>query len=237
MNLEGINLNGYLGALTIGNITNGADITTLATTNPKQKTRITAGAIGAGTAIDIGAIVSSLTALSFGAGSFTAPSVGTIFIRGGMAADVTITGIGVDPNKNALTLLRVTGAVTGSDIFVIGNVGTVVVGAFRDSRLFAGYTGADDGSGNFNLPATVATFKQTGKIDGFQDSWVIATNFKTATIAGLDASNAGKKFGFYAKTSLGTKLGSIKVVGPTTFKYDPALPTPQGVDDFEVSIV
>ena len=55
LNLEGINLNGYLGTLTIGNISNGADIKTLATTNPKQKTRITTGAIGDGTAIDIGA--------------------------------------------------------------------------------------------------------------------------------------------------------------------------------------
>ena len=62
---------------------------------------------------------------------------------------------------------------------------------------------------------------------------VIASKFKTVTIASLDSTNASNKFGFYADTS----LGSIKVLGPTKFKYNPALPTPQGIDDFEIKIV
>jgi Calx-beta domain/FG-GAP-like repeat/Bacterial Ig-like domain len=233
LNLEGIDLNGYLGSLVIGNISNGADIATLATSNPKQKTSINALAIGDGTVIDVGANVSSLTATSFGAGSFKAPSVGTMTIKGAMSADVNITGVGVDPTKKALTKLKVTGAVTGSDIFVTGNVGTVSVGAFRDSRLFAGYTGADDGTGTFNFAATVTTFKVTGNFDGFQNSRVIATNFKTVTIKNLDSTNSASKFGFYAHASLGV----INVVGPTKFKYNAALPTPQGIGDFEVKLV
>jgi hypothetical protein len=154
-------------------------------------------------------------------------------IKGDMAANVNITGVGVDPTKKALTTLRVKGAVTGSDIFVTGNVGSVVVGAFRNSRLFAGYTGADDGSGTFNFPATVTTFRSTGKVDGFQNSRVIATNFKSVTITNLHASNSAKPFGFYADTS----LGAITVLGPTKFKYDSSILAPQGVGDFEVAIV
>ena len=233
LNLEGITLNGYLGSLTIGNISNGADITTLATANPKQKTRINALAIGDGTTIDIQAHVSSLTATSFGAGLFKAPSVGTINIKGGMSADVNISGAGVPSTKKALTSLRVKGAVTGSDIFVTGNVGSVVVGAFRDSRLFAGYTGADDGSGTFNFPATVNTFRTTSKTDVFENSRVIANKFKTVTITNLDSTNSSNKFGFYADTS----LGAITVTGPTKFKYIAELQAPQGVGDFEVRIV
>ncbi len=204
---DGINLNGYLGALVIGNITNGADITTLATTNPKQKTRINALAIGDDSAIQVGASVSSLVATSFGASSFNAPSVG---------------------------LFRVTGAVTGADIEVDGNVGAVVVGAFRTSRLFAGYTGPDipDPAG-FNFAATVTTFRCTAKIDGFANSRVIASNFKTVTIANLNPDNPASKFGFYANES----LGAITVKGPTKFKYNAALPTPQGIGDFKVEIV
>ena len=231
LNLEGINLTGYLGALTIGNIVNGADITTLSTTNPKQKTRISALAILDGTTIDVGARVSSLTATSFGAGSFKAPAAGTINIKGAMAADVNITGVGVSTSERALAVLRVKGAVTGSDIIVNGNVGSVVVGAFRDSRLFAGYTGADDGSGTFNLPATVTSFRSTGKIDGFQNSRVIATFIKSATITNLDSTNSAN-FGFYAGS-----VGALSVIGPTKFKFDPTLSARQGVDDFEVMIV
>jgi probable HAF family extracellular repeat protein len=233
LNLEGINLNGYLGSLTIGSISNSANITTLATTNPKQKTKINALAIGDSTDIDVGAVVSSFTATSFGNGSFKAPSVGTLAIKGNMAADVTISGVGVDPTKKALSTMKVTGAVTSSDIFVTGNIGNVTVGAFRDSRLFAGYTGADDGTGSFSMQATVTKFNSTGPTDGFQNSRVIATNFKSVTIKSLDSTNSANKFGFYADTS----LGAINVIGPTKFKYNSKLPTPQGIGDFELKLV
>lgn len=234
LTLDGINLNGYLGSLTIGNILNGADITTLATTNPKQKTRITTGAIGDGTAINIGAAVSSFTATSFGAGSLTAPSVGTMVIRGAMAADLNISGIGVDPTKKALGTLRVKGAVTGSDIMVNGNVGTVAVGSFRGSRLFAGYTGPDipDPAG-FNLAATVTAFRAKDMISAFQNSRVVATTFKSVALTSLDPINPGNPFGFYAHSS----LGAITVKGPTKWAYNAALSTPQGFNDFEVKIV
>jgi hypothetical protein len=202
------------------------------TLNPLLKTRINALRIGDGTAIDVGAPVSSLVATAFGAGSVTAPSVGTMVIKGDMAADVTVTG--ADPTKKALGALRVKGAVTGSDIRVAGNVGAVVVGAFRDSRLFAGYAGPDDGRGAFNLPATVGTFRATGKFDDFQNSRVIATAFKAVGIASFyNSPDATTEFGFYADAS----LGAVTVTGPVKWKYNAALPTPQALGHFEVRIV
>jgi hypothetical protein len=229
----GIHLAGYLGSLVIGNISNEADVVTGAAANPAQKTRIDARAVGDGTTIDVGAPVSRLDATSFGAGSVRAPSIGALVIRGGLSADVAVTGAGVDPAGKALGRLTVTGAVTGSDIFVAGNVGPVAVGAFRDSRLFAGYAGPDDGTGTFTIPATVTAFRAKDLVDAFRNSRVIATNFKTVTIAGLVSTNPTSKFGFYADAS----LGAITVLGPTRFEYDPNLPTPQGVDDFEVKLV
>ena len=233
LNMEGINLTGYLGALTIGNVVDGADITTLATTNPKQKTRINALAIGDGTAIDVGANVSSLTATSFGAGSFKAPSVGTITIKGNMAADVNITGVGVDPTKKALGAMRVKGVVAGSDITVNGNVGSVVVGAFRNSRLFAGYTGPDDGTGSFNTPATVTSFKATGKFDGFENSVVIATAVNTAFLRSVDSTNGGVPLGFIVKNA----LGHLTIGSPPMFTYRPADGALKVLDDFVVEVV
>lgn len=232
LNLEGVNLSGYLKKLMIGNIVNGADITTLATSNPLQATKISALRILDGTVIDIGARLSNLTATSFGAGLIKAPSVGTITINGAMAADVHISGVGVSQSEQALTALIVNGTVTGSDIMVTGNVGTVAVLAFRDSRLFAGYTGGDDGTGTFNRPATVSMFKSTGTANGFQNSRVIAARFQAVTITNLDSTNPAN-FGFYADTS----VAALKVVGPTPFTYDPTFSGWQGVDDFEVLVV
>jgi hypothetical protein len=190
--------------------------------------------IGDDTAIDVGSPVGSLTAASFGAGSVRAPSIGSMSIRGDMAADVTVTGVGVNSSKNAINVMRVRGVVTSSDIRVAGNIGSVVVGAFRDSRLFAGYDGPDipDPAG-FAFPATVGVFRTTGRFDGFQDSRVVATAFGTVTINNLDSTNPAGKFGFYADVT----LGAISVAGSTRFRYDAAQPTPQGVDDFEVMIV
>ena len=161
-----------------------------------------------------------------------APSVGRILVRRDMASDITISGAGVDPTLKSLGRLRVVGVVSGSDIMVNGNVGAVVVGAFRDSRLLAGYTGPDDGTGTFNFPATVTTFRSLGQLDGFQNSRVIATSFMFVTITNLDITNP-TPFGFYADTS----LGSITVIGPIPFKYDRTILAPQGIGDFEVMIV
>ena len=234
LNLEGINLNGYLGSLVIGNVVNGADITTGANPDPLRKTRLNALVIGDGTDINVGAHVSSLTAASFGVGSFRAPSAGAIIVRGTLAADVTLSGFGVDPNRYTLGALRVRGTVTGSDIRVNGHVRAVTVGAFRDSRLFAGYNGPDVPTpGGFTSPALVGSFRTTSTFDAFQDSYVIATAFRSVSLSSLDSTNDGTKFGFYADTS----LGSVKVRGLLPFSYNATLPTPQGTGDFEVRIV
>lgn len=228
LNLEGVYLNGYLGSLAVGNLVNGADVTTLATTNPKQKTKIIVGSIGDGSTIDITAHVSSLTALSFGEALFRAPSAGVINIKGNMSGDVNITGLGVDPLKRALGTMKVKGIAENANILVSGHVGNVIVGAFRDSRLFAGYTGADDGSGTFTSPAIINMFKATSRDDGFQSSYVVATRVNSALLMSLD-SVAAEKFGFYVQAS----IGNVTVVQPFRFKYGVG----QGLDNFEVQVV
>jgi hypothetical protein len=234
LNLEGVNLTGYLGSLTIGNITLGADVVATATSNPNQKTRITAKVIENGTTIDVGAKLNSLTATSFGSGLIKAPSVGTINIKSDMAADLDISGVGVLPTQKALTLLKVKGAVTGSDMMVKGNVGSVLVGAFRDSHLYVGYTGPEvPEQTGYTTAAALGTFKASSVLDGFQNSYVFATSFKTVTLRSVDADNADDEFGFYADTS----VGNFNVIGPTKFKFNPTLPPLQGIGDFEVMIV
>ena len=231
---EGINLNGYLGSLVIGNVSHGADIVTGPAADSLRKTRISALAIGDGTAIDVGAHVSRLTAASFGTGAVRAPSIGALTIRGNMAADVTVTGAGVDSGRKALAALRVNGTMTGSDISVSGHVGTVVVGSFRNSRLFAGYAGPDipDPAG-FYMPATVGVFRTTARFDGFQNSHLVATAFRTVVLNGLDAANDGTGFGVYADASLGV----VSVLSPTRLRYDSVAPEPEGIGDFEVMLV
>ncbi|HEX3149809.1 MAG TPA: Ig-like domain-containing protein [Gemmataceae bacterium] len=254
LNGVGIDLTSFLGSLAIGAVKNAADIT-LAGVPPTSSlsTKLTVGVVEDGTDILItGAPLGSLTATRIGAGTIAAPSVGAITVKGkaktktaaAIAGDfksnLTIAGTGLAAKVPALKSLKVAGSVSGSTIQVggltgtVGDVGSVSVGAFVDSRLFAGYTGPDDGSGTFNLPSTVGSFVVTGKTKAFAHSYAIASNFKNVVLTSVDADNAGTKFGFL----FDTLMKSLTVKSPA-FKFDPAGPVEQhmSLGDFFVKKV
>jgi hypothetical protein len=154
-------------------------------------------------------------------GTIIAPSIGSIRVKGDFRAAVAIDGAGVAAGTPALKLLKVGGAVTGSDIRVAGDVGRVAVGSFADSRLFAGYDGADDGTDPFTRAATIGPFTVSAKADGFARSVVIAASFKNVTLASTATANGGTKFGFVFRDAFGglsvraPKLGYNRTVGGT----------------------
>src|SRR5262249_24487585 len=155
----GFNLTGFAGSIALGDVTNGADFELLGPApSTKSATRIAAGAIGDGTDIHLAATLGGLTAVAVGKGTIEAPSVGSITVKGqrasktkllisgDFASDLTVAGTGRASSKvPALKSLSVAGTVTGATIAVgggpgaFGNVGSVFVGSFVDSELFAGY--------------------------------------------------------------------------------------------------
>jgi hypothetical protein len=233
----GITMTGYLGTVTVADIKNGADITAGPASTTRLKSRVTAAVVGDGTDINVGSPLLALKAISFGDGSITAPSIGSITITGAkrpavipgdFKADVTVSGAGVDPKKFALNILKVAGTVSGSTISVMGNVNLVSVGSFLNSNLYAGYNGT-----NFPVVATVNTFQAKAAANAFAHSFLYASNFKNVRLTSLDPNNGGTKFGVYANFSI--KSMSVKTPG---FKYDPKGPNPQAiVPDFEAKIL
>ena len=248
-----MNLTAFLGSLTIGDVKNGADIT-LAGAPPKLglTTKITAGAIGDGTAIAItGAPLGRLTATSIGVGTIAAPSIGSILVKGkaktkitaaipgDFKSDITVTGVGVDPKKLALTSLSVLkGSITGSTIRVNGNVGSVTALTMDNTRLFAGYIGVDSGTGAFNFPSTVNSVRVTGTTKNghpkaFAHSFLIASTFKSVSLASADTANGGIKFGVIADLVV-----KKMTVGEPKFTYNVKTGGTQTVaGDLQVKIV
>ena len=105
----------------------------------------------------------------------------------------------------------------------------MTAGTFVNSRLYAGYT---RNPGTFS-DRTVRSFKVTGKEDGFENSHVYATTFKSVTLASVTQNNGGTPFGFTADGA----VSGLSVTSPK-FKYKPNDSTnPQGIGDFEVRIV
>jgi len=235
---DGIAFNGYVGSITVGDVRNGADITLNGTaTTPKgvpRSTRITAGQILGSAAtgvsdITVAAPLASLTAISIGEGTITAPSVGSITVKGkkatkttpGISGDfksnLTISGAGVDPVKGkALKSLKVAGSVIGSTISVGGNVGLVSVGSFVNSDLFAGFspTGPSPFTGTFSGKFTVGPFLVKATTGGFEDSYVVATSIKNVTLASAVTDNSGTPFGFEFHGSAGGTFGGLTVKNP-----------------------
>jgi len=139
---DGIHLTGFLGSLKLGDITNGADIF-LAGPAPKagQTIKIAAGAIGDGTDIAVtGAPLGSLTAVRVGTGTITAPSVGTITVKGraktkttaaipgDFASDLTVTGPALTTRAPALgSLTLLTGSVAAGVDISAPTIGTIRV--------------------------------------------------------------------------------------------------------------
>jgi hypothetical protein len=219
----GFNLTGFAGLIAVGDVTNGADVELLGPApSAKSATQISAGAIGDGTDIHLAAPLGSLTAVAVGKGTIEAPSVGSIivkgqrasktkpFVTGNFESNLTVAGAGQASAKvPALKSLRVAGNVTGAIIEVgggsgtFGDVGSVSVGSFVNSDLFAGYSGLADGSGTFNLPSTVRSFAVTGTTNAFASSYVIASNIKSVSLASAQTENGGTADGFVFHISFG----------------------------------
>jgi parallel beta-helix repeat protein len=258
----GLHLTGYLGSLKVGNVGGGADILVggappATLRNPSVK--VTAGVIGDGSDVAVTAApLGSLTAISVGNGTITAPSVGTITakgkaktkttaaIPGDFNADVSVSGalkklkVSGEVTDAVITVagnlggVSVAGRVSGTTVDVTGNVGSVSVGSFWNSRLDAGYTGANTGSGTFDAASTVGPFRVTAKTAGFQNSYVIATTIKPVTLASITEMNGGTKFGFIARET----LAGLAVTAPTQkFKFDPTQPSPQGLPGWDFQAI
>jgi hypothetical protein len=225
LNGAGFNLTGYAGKITVGNVSGGADFLLPGALPPKAKgVSITAGVIGNGTDITVGAPIGGLTAIAVGTGgTITAPSVGAINIKGQKASktkpaisgdfgdDVTISGVGVDPVKGkALKTFKVAGTVSDAELSVGGNVGLVSVGSFQGSNLLVGYTGPTDGTGTFTGAFTVGAFTTKAAADSFANSNVIGTSFRGVTLASADTANGGVIFGF----AFHGTFGKLKVIDP-----------------------
>jgi hypothetical protein len=114
-------------------------------------------------------------------------------------------------------------------------VGSVSAGSFVDSRLFAGYDGPDAGDPSaFTGDFTVGPFRVTGTAGGFVRSYVVASRLKTVTLAGVDPTISGSKFGFVYHAG----LTALTVKAPA-FRVDPKGPAVQDLagTDFEVKRV
>jgi hypothetical protein len=202
---------GFLGTINIGNVSGGADIIVMGAPPARplgMTVRITAGVIADGTDIRVpNAPLSTLTAIAVGDGTVSAPRIGTITakgkaktklapaIPGNFNSDVTVTGVGVDPRKFALTRLRAAGSVAGAAISVGGKLGWISVGG----RGLGDFTGAISATGNLGSVAVAGNVNGT-PID-------VGGNIGSISVGGRGLGN------FTGTIHAAGNLGSVTVGG------------------------
>ena len=241
----GINLAGFVGSVTIGDVLNGADLIFGGAPPAKPAnagTRITAGRLlgtGAGptdvTFTDPHGRLTALTAVSVGDGTITAASVGSITITGRKAtrtrpgvagdfgSDLAVSGQGVNAGANAVGSVKVAGTVAGATLEVAGNVRSVRVGAFVDSSLVLG------SNGTITPGLKLGSFTAAGLTDpaapAFADSTITADRIGTVRLKSIGTADPDQAFGVTA----GVSLGGLSVATPA-FLFNPKGPSAQGLN-------
>lgn len=134
---DGINMTGFVGTLNLSDVLNGADITIGGL--PTQRTALNAAVIGDGTAITSGAGLRTISTTSIGAGTITAPNIGTLTTRGNtrianvgnMASDITVSGAGmglpVPVNTPSIATISVAGSIPAGADIVAPSLGGITV--------------------------------------------------------------------------------------------------------------
>src|SRR5262245_7259780 len=148
-------------------------------------------------------------------------NLGTVSVGSLGAGNLTGTDFTVAGNLN---YFLVAGTVNQVVIDVKGNVLSALVGSFWNSLLKAGYHGPDDGTGTYDLPSVIGSFRVRGALNGFQSSNVIATTINSVVLGSVNPDNNGTRFGVTADRA----LKALRVTNPVQFwVFNPQAASPQ----------
>jgi hypothetical protein len=182
-----------------------------------------------------------LNAAHFGYSTITAPSIGTMTIKGDKrngiagdcAAEIDLSGAGVETNQFTLGTLHVSGEINEALINIEdGNVGSIAASRMVDSILFVGYTPDTDdpfAGGEFTPDLLLKTVSISSSSNGFDNSYIAAPIIGNVRFGSVSTNNAGVEFGVV----VGQSMTSLTVRTPP-FKWSRRGATDQSVGDFHV---
>jgi hypothetical protein len=168
--------------------------------------------------------------------SITAPTIGKLQatggqgVTGGFAADVNVT----EPVEISLGGIKVVGPLEDSVIRSAGAIGTTMLGAMRNSTLFAGVdpaiTGLPTKASDFVITTAIRSVTVTGTSDGespFADSMIAASVIGRVRLGVVDAASGTAPFGVattfivsYSRSTAGAFLNRRNLVIPGEYDHE-----------------
>jgi hypothetical protein len=203
---------------------------------------LTGGNVGSFTAGSInnswvGNLTGALTALTVKSGGFGsslhAGAVGSLTFTGNLIGSITATSI---------KALRVTGAVSGSNIDTTGSIGSITAGSFTGSTIDAGTTTAFANVTASNLGgATISSIKS----GSFASTAIVADQVGSASLGTITTGNdgtafgiaAGKISGFTGVFATGTLRASRNLLGTEVLFQSYVTQSGAQLGDFNVDIL
>jgi hypothetical protein len=236
----GIQLGGHIEQLSVHDVLDGAAITIGGAAT--DRTQIRARNIDDGASIDSTARIQNLQAARLGLVTVTAPTIGTISLRGdkggGIPGDcdavLTLSGDGIASGQFALGSLHASGTMSHANINVAnGNIGSIAASEIMDSTIYVGFAPTDPSSpllgGTFVSGLALRALDVRSRTNGFVDNYIVASVIRGVNLASVITDNGGVPFGILANQS----ISSVTVRSPA-FKWSRTGATDQSLGDFHV---
>lgn len=228
-----VNLTGTLGKLTAHDTHNAHTLTIGGSGAPVSLALNTASDLSINSASAIKSIKAAAWADSDNtADTITAPALGSLSVKGDMAADIVV---------GVLGKMSVGGAISGAVIRSSGDISSIRAGAMRDSAVYAGVrndlTGLPTATSDFTTDALIKSLSVSGKTPGaFSNTVIAAQDLGKISLGTVATTNNGTPFGLGADriASVSSTLGAG---GKVSLKKLDAPAGSQSQDDFTLRVL
>jgi hypothetical protein len=237
---SGLQLTGFVPQVQVHDVLNGASIAIGG--DATDQTKIVAHNIDDGAAITTTCRIASLQVARIGDVAITAPSTGSVSIKGdkrnGLTGDfngqMELTGDGVATGGSTLGRFSASGAISNASIDVVdGNVDSIAASEILDSSIYIGFIPT-----NANTPLLGGTFvpdlllksvSVKASANGFANSVLAASKIGNIKLSSVETDNSTIPFGVLGDQS----ISSVTSKTPA-FKWDKAGAPDQSLGDFHV---
>lgn len=237
---SGIQLTGFVPQVQVHDVLNGAAI--VMGGNSTNHTKIVAHNIDDSAAITTTCRIASLQAARIGDVAITAPSIGSVSLKGdkrnGLAGDfngqMELTGVGIATGGSTLAKFSASGAISNASIDIVnGSLVSITAAAILDSSIYVGFIPTNSAApllgGTFVTDLKLKSVTVKSSTNGFINSAIVAPVIGTVHLKSVETNNSGTPFGV-----LGNQ--SIKSVTSKTpaFKWSKNGAPDQSLGDFHV---
>ena len=237
---SGLQLAGFVPSIQLHDVLNGASISIGGVST--QQTKFTAHNIDDGSAITTTCRIATLTAARIGDVAITAPSIGSVSLKGDKKAGIPgdfngqmeLSGDGIATGGSTLGKFSASGAISNAIIDVVdGNVDSITAAAILDSSIYVGFVPTNPNTpllgGAFVADLLLKAVSTKASSNGFANTVLASSKIGSVKLSSVETNNSTTPFGVMGNQS----ISSVTSKTPP-FKWSSTGAPDQSLGDFHV---